>query len=158
MKDIEIYKDGFCLSTKKDRLDLKAIHTFLSQEAYWSKNIPYKIVEKAANNSLTFGIYHNGSQVAYARIISDFATFAYLCDVFVLPQWRKRGLSKWLMQTIMTHPELQGLRRWNLLTGDAHGLYKQFGWVEPAFPERWMEINDRNVYQVKQLEDEIQQQ
>jgi GNAT superfamily N-acetyltransferase len=146
MKDFIFYKDGFCISTEKAKLDLKAIHQFLSTQAYWSLNIPFSRVEKAAEHSLNFGIYFNEKQVGYARIISDFASIAYLGDVYVLPAFRGKGLSKWLMQTIMAHPELQGLRRWVLLTGDAHGLYKQFGWTAIASPEKWMEIHNKEAY------------
>jgi len=146
MKDLIVYKDGFCISTEKTKLDLETIHQFLSTQAYWCRNIPFSIVEKAASHSLTFGLYYIDQQIGYARIISDFSTVAYLADVFVLPAFRGQGLSKWLMQTIMNHPELQGLRRWILLTGDAHGLYKQFGWAAPANPEKWMEVHNKEVY------------
>jgi GNAT superfamily N-acetyltransferase len=146
MKDLIFYKDEFCISTEKAILDLEAIHQFLSTQAYWSLNIPFDRVEKAAGHSLNFGLYFKGRQVGYARIISDYATIAYLADVFVLPGFRGRGLSKWLMQTVREHPCLQGLRRWILLTGDAHGLYKQFGWAAIASPEKWMEIHNKEVY------------
>ena len=146
MKDLILYKDGFCISTEKARLDLKAIHHFLSTQAYWSLNIPFSRIEKAAAHSLNFGIYFNEQQVGYARIISDFSTIAYLGDVYVLPEFRGRGLSKWLIQTTMEHPELQGLRRWLLGTRDAHGLYQQFGWTHIANPEKWMEVHNKEVY------------
>ncbi|HMF71045.1 MAG TPA: GNAT family N-acetyltransferase [Flavitalea sp.] len=139
MDDLNIYRNDFCISTEKSKLDLTAIHHFLSTQSYWSPNIPFDTVARAAKNSLTFGIYSGKQQIGYARIISDYATVAYLGDVYVLPEFRGQGLSKWLMTTIMTHSELQGLRRWILLTGDAHGLYKQFGWTAIANPERWME-------------------
>jgi GNAT superfamily N-acetyltransferase len=103
-------------------------------------------VVTAAENSLNFGLYFNEKQIGYARIISDFSTIAYLGDVYVLPEFRGQGLSKWLMQTIQQHPNLQGLRRWILLTGDAHGLYKQFGFTEIAAPGKWMELHNKNVY------------
>jgi len=139
MADLNIYRNEFCISTEKSKLDLTAIHHFLSTQAYWSPNIPFDTVAKAAENSLTFGIYFRNRQIGYARIISDYATVAYLGDVYVLPEFRGQELSKWLIATIMTHSELQGLRRWILLTGDAHGLYKQFGWTGIANPEKWME-------------------
>ena len=146
MNNPDIYKDGFCISTDKTKLDLKAVHHFLSTQSYWCLNIPYEKVEQAAANSLCFGLYHNEQQIGYARIITDYATVAYLGDVYVLPAYRGHGLSKWLMQTIMAHPQLQGLRRWILATKDAHGLYKQFGWVPLANPEKWMEVHNSNAY------------
>ena len=146
LNDRSYYKDGFCISTDKARLDINAIHHFLSTQAYWSLNIPLSRVEKAIEFSLTFGLYCKERQIGFARIISDYSTMAYLADVYVLPEFRGRGLSKWLMQTIMAYPELQGLRRWILSTADAHGLYKQSGWLPVAYPERWMEVFDREVY------------
>ena len=146
MQNITIYKDGFCISTNKSRLDIPAIHNFLSNEAYWSQGIPFETVKKSIDHSLNFGLYHNEQQIGFARIISDFSTIAYLGDVYVLPEFRGRGLSKWLMETITSFPELQGLRRWILLTGDAHGLYKQFGWKDISNPERWMELHNKDVY------------
>ncbi len=140
------YKDGFCISTEKARLDLKAIHHFLSTEAYWCLNIPFSRVEGAIEHSLNFGLYFREKQIGFARVISDFSSIAYVGDVYVLPEYRGKGLSKWLMQTIMAYPELQGLRRWILSTADAHGLYKQFGWEPVANPERWMEVHRREVY------------
>jgi len=141
MKYRTVYKDGFCISTDPARLDVPAIHHFLSTEAYWSKNIPLDRVKKSIANSLNFGIYFEEKQIGYARIISDYSSIAYLGDVYVLPEFRGRGLSKWLMLTIMDYPELQGLRRWILSTADAHGLYKQSGWKPVAYPERWMEVH-----------------
>ena len=146
MQNITIYKDGFCISTNKSRLDIPAIHHFLSTEAYWSLGIPFETVKKSIDHSLNFGLYHIEQQIGFARIISDFSTIAYLGDVYVLPEFRGRGLSKWLMETITSFPELQGLRRWILLTGDAHGLYKQFGWKDISNPERWMELHNKDVY------------
>jgi N-acetylglutamate synthase-like GNAT family acetyltransferase len=147
MKDLTIENEGFCISTVKAQLDLEVIHKFLSEKAYWSRNIPFDKVKEAVNNSLNFGLYDREKLIGYARIISDFSTIAYLGDVFILPEYRGRGLSKWLMATIMSHPNLQGLRRWILLTGDAHGLYKQFGWTEISNPSVWMEIHDKHIYQ-----------
>jgi len=140
------YKDGFCISTEQARLDLCAIHHFLSTQAYWSQNIPFSRVETAVAHSLCFGLYQKEEQIGFARIVSDFSSMAYLADVYVVPEFRGLGLSKWLMQTIIDYPELQGLRRWILSTKDAHGLYKQFGWEPVAYPERWMEIHDPEVY------------
>jgi GNAT superfamily N-acetyltransferase len=136
----------FFVSTDKTKLDVKIIHQFLSTEAYWSKNIPYSTVEESISNSLCFGIYNNQTQAGFARVISDYATFAYLCDVFILPEYRGNNLSKMLMQEVMNHAQLQGLRRWMLGTADAHGLYSQFGWTPVGVPERWMEVHNKNVY------------
>jgi len=138
---MEVYQDDFCISTDQRRLDLAAVHHFLSTQAYWCLNIPFERVRKAAEQSLNFSLFDGeGRQIGYARVISDRSTIAYLGDVYVLPEWRGRGLSKWLIGTVMRHPELQGLRRWILLTGDAHGLYRQFGWKDIGHPERWMEV------------------
>ena len=146
VEDIIVYKDDYCISTDKSKLDLIAMHNFLSTQTYWCLNIPFERVKKASENSLNFGLYYNNKQIGYARIVSDFSTVAYLADVYVLPEHRGKGLSKWMMNTIMTHPELQGLRRWMLLTADAHGLYKQFGWKEIANPDRYMEIHNKDIY------------
>ena len=146
MEHLTVYKDTFCISTDPAKLNLQVIHGFLSTAAYWSLNIPFEKVKKAAEHSLVFGLYHGEQQAGYARIISDYTSFAYLADVFVLPEYRGKGLSKWMMQTISAHPELQGLRRWVLATKDAHGLYSQFGFTAMAIPGRWMERHDKNVY------------
>lgn len=146
MKDITLYKDEFCISTDKTRLDIDSIHVFLSTKAYWSLHIPREKVERSIQNSLCFGVYQDKKQVGFARVISDFSTIAYLGDVYILEEYRGKGLSKWLMETIMVHPGLQGLRRWILLTGDAHGLYRQFGWTDLADPSKWMELHHKNVY------------
>lgn len=147
MQDISITREGYCITTDKARLDLQAVHQYLSQESYWSLNIPYERVEKAAQHSLTFAVLHGDTQVGYARIISDYSSFAYLADVYILESHRGQGLSKWLMETIMGHPEVQGLRRWLLATRDAHGLYAQYGWKTVANPDVWMEVHNPNVYQ-----------
>jgi GNAT superfamily N-acetyltransferase len=138
---MEVYNDGFCISDEFSRMDLAAVHHFLSTQAYWCLNIPFGTVKKAAENSINFSLFdREGKQIGYARVISDRATIAYLGDVYVLPEWRGKGLSKWLIRTVMQHPELQGLRRWILLTRDAHGLYRQNGWKDIVGPERWMEV------------------
>lgn len=146
MKEINIYKDEFCISTDKTKLDIDSIHEFLSNKAYWSLNIPKDRVQISLQNSLCFGVYHNEQQIGLARVITDFSTIAYLGDVYILEAYRGMGLSKWLMQTIMSYPDLQGLRRWILLTGDAHGLYRQFGWTDIADPTKWMEHHNKDVY------------
>ena len=116
----------FVVSDSRQELDIDTIHAFLS-ETYWAHGIPRSIVEKAVANSLCFGLYHNGEQVGFARAITDRATFAYLADVFILPDYRGHGLGKWLLACILEHPDLQGLRRLLLATSDAHGLYGRYG-------------------------------
>ena len=146
MKEVNATKGEYSISTDKKLLDLNLVHHFLANESYWSKNIPFEIVKTAAENSLTFGIYLNKKQVGYARIITDYATIAYLGDVFILNEHRGLGLSKWLMEQIHAHPNLQGLRRWVLLTADAHALYKKFGWTEIANPDRYLEKVVKDIY------------
>ena len=140
MNETVFISKGFKISTDKDLLDLEMIYNYLSNESYWSKGITAERVHTSIENSLSFGIYKNDKQIGFARVITDKATFAYLCDVFILPGFRKQGLSKWLLQTILAHPELQGLRRWLLATADAHRLYNQFGFMPLTSPERWMGI------------------
>lgn len=139
---IEVKKDNFTISTDPSRLDADAIVDMLAR-AYWAKGRPRERTEHALANSLVFGIYHGEKQVGLARIVSDYAVFAYLCDVFIHEDYRGHGLGKWLMETIHAHPDLQGLRRWVLATHDAHGLYKQYGWTPLANPNNWMEILNR---------------
>jgi len=140
MNDAVFRKKGFSISTDKNLLDFEMIYHYLDGDSYWSQGIPRDKLRKAIENSICFGVYNGNKQVGLARVVTDEATFAYLCDVFILPGYRGIGLSKWLMQTIIAHPELQGLRRWSLGTGDAHGLYKQFGFTPVSRPEIWMEI------------------
>ena len=135
----------FLLSDDPALLDVRVIHAFL-RESYWAAGIPREVVERSIRGSLCFGIYEGQSQVGFARCVTDRATFAYLADVFVLPSHRGRGLSKWLMRSIAAHPDLQGLRRWNLATRDAHGLYAQHGFTPVQNPERYMEKLDPEVY------------
>lgn len=141
-----VTQDRFTISTDKDKLDLEAIHKFLSEESYWARERTLEQTKTAVQNSICFGIYHDGRQVGFARVVSDMATFAYVGDVYVMEEFRGRGLSKWLMKTIVEHPELQGLRRWVLATRDAHGLYRQFEFAELRHPERWMEKTAPNAY------------
>ena len=136
---------NYTISTDKEKLQIEVIHGFLSN-SYWAKNIPIEIVKRAVKNALCFGIYLDNQQVGFARVISDFTTFAYLADVFVLEEHRGKGLSKKLMQQIMAHPDLQGLRRFCLGTRDAHKLYEQFGFSIIKKPELWMEIKHENFY------------
>ncbi|MBO9632624.1 MAG: GNAT family N-acetyltransferase [Chitinophagaceae bacterium] len=139
------HKDNFTISTSKDRLDIGYIQTKLSQ-TYWATDIPRSVVERSIQHSLCFGVYADGHQIGFARMITDSATFAYLCDVFIDEDFRGRGISKWMMSVIMDHPDLQGLRRMMLGTKDAHGLYRQYGFNELAAPDRWMEINVPGIY------------
>ena len=136
---IESQRESFTISTDPSRLDVDAIADMLSR-AYWAKGRPRQKLEHALQNSLVFGLYDGDRQIGLARVISDYAIFAYLCDVFIHEDYRSRGLGKWLMATVMSHSNLQGLRRWTLATTDAHGLYRQFGWAALDHPERWMEI------------------
>jgi len=135
----------FEISTDPARIDLAVVHAFLTS-SYWAAGIPLETVERSIRNSLCFGIYTGNRQVGFARVITDRATFAYLGDVFVLPEYRGQGLAKWMMECIVAHPELQGLRRWSLLTRDAHDLYSQFGFTELKSPQRWMERHNAEIY------------
>jgi GNAT superfamily N-acetyltransferase len=147
MQILTITNGDFSITTDKTKLQIKVIHDFLAYESYWAKDIPLEYVERAIENSLCFGVFYKNEQVGLARIVSDYTTFAYLCDVFILEKQRGQGLSKWLVETIMAHPNLQGLRRWVLLTADAHELYKKYGWQNIAAPERYLEIRNIEVYQ-----------
>jgi len=138
-------RDGLTISTDPARIDRALVHAFLSG-SYWASGIPREIVDRSIENALCFGVYEENRQVGFARVISDLATFAYLADVFVLPSHRGRGLAKWLMEAILAHPKLQGLRRWMIVTRDAHGLYRQVGFTELAHPERLMEIVRSEIY------------
>lgn len=141
-----IHKGEFTIDTNKDRLDLPMIHGFLSEESYWATTRTPEQTKTAIENSICFGLYHGNRQIGFARVVTDEATFAYVGDVFVLTDYRGQGLSKWLMQVIVDHPELQGLRRWVLATKDAHGLYERFDFAELRHPERWMEKTAPNAY------------
>ena len=136
----------FVISTDRARLQLDAIHKFLSEESYWARERTRRQTETAIKNSLPFGVYKGENQIGFARVVTDYATFAYLGDVYILPEFRGRGLSKWLMETILIHPELQNFRRWILATKDAHALYEKFGFSGLKFPERWMEKTAPNAY------------
>lgn len=138
--------DEYEISTDTRRLDVGMIHHFLSEESYWSLGIPRATVERAIQNSLCFGAYRENEQVGFARVVTDRSTFALLADVFVLKDHRGKGLSKRLMQCVVEHEDLQGLRRWLLLTSDAHGLYKQYGFKELGNPARFMEILRADIY------------
>ncbi|RYZ30879.1 MAG: N-acetyltransferase [Chitinophagaceae bacterium] len=142
---MEWTKDDFSISTSKDKLDIAFIHAFLSG-SYWAENIPLDVVERSITGSLCFGVYNQDKQIGFARVVTDEATFAYLCDVFIDEAYRGKGLSKWLMEVILAYPALQGLRRFMLATRDAHGLYKQFGFTELTFTDRWMHKHKPNAY------------
>jgi len=142
---IELVRGEYLISTDRSRIDVAAVHAFLSQ-SYWSPGIPEDVVRRGIAGAVCFGMYHGHAQVGFARVITDQATYAYLADVYVLEAHRGRGLAKWLMEVIMSHPALQGLRRFALSTRDAHALYRQFGFEVVANPERQMEIMRRTIY------------
>jgi GNAT superfamily N-acetyltransferase len=143
-------RTDFEISTDPTRIDLDVTQQFLSTEAYWSQGVPRDIVQRAVAGSIVFGVYHRTAtgweQVGMARVVSDRATFAWVCDVFVLDSFRGHGLGKWLMECVAAHPELQGLRRWMLATRDAQGLYKQTGFTELHDPSRFMEKWVPDIY------------
>jgi ribosomal protein S18 acetylase RimI-like enzyme len=135
----------FTISTDRSRLDLTAIHAFVST-SYWAAGIPLEVVRRSINHSLCFGVYKGERQVGFARAITDQATFAYLADVYILEEYRGRGLARWLLECILGDPALQGLRRFTLVTRDAHDLYRKLGFREVAEPSTYMEILVRNPY------------
>lgn len=137
---------AYLISTDRARLDLDAIYAYLSGESYWARGRSRERVVRGIENSLPFGVYRDGAQVGFARVVTDYATFAYLGDVFILPEYRGQGLSKWLMETIVDHPRLQGFRRWILATKDAHALYEKYGFTALKHPDRWMERAAPNAY------------
>ena len=136
----------FIISTDRNRLQIDAIYKFLSEESYWAKERTREQTIRAIKNSLPFGVYKGENQIGFARVVTDYATFAYLGDVYILEEFRGKGLSKWLMEVIIDHPDLQGFRRWVLATKDAHTLYEKFGFTRLKFPERWMEKAAPNAY------------
>ena len=139
---------SYTITDDPGRLDLKAMHAYL-RRAYWSEEIPIEVVQRAARSSLCIGAYDAaGAQVGLTRLISDYATFCYVCDVYVLEEHRGRGLSKAMMAMAMEHPKLQGLRRWSLVTKDAHGLYRQYGFVAPSHIDRYMERTAPDIYKL----------
>ncbi len=141
----EWHQGSYVVSTDKDRLDLAMVHGFLTT-AYWSPGIPRDLIERAIDHSVIFGLYEAHRQIGFARVVTDRATFAYVCDVFVLETFRGRGLGTWLMEVVMAHPDLQGLRRWILATRDAHGLYRKVGFTELSQPDRLMERVVPDIY------------
>ncbi len=139
MSGTEWRRGEYLISTDKSRLNVEIVHEFL-KNSYWAPGIPDEIVRRSVENSLAFGVYTGGEQVGFARVVTDYATFAYLADVFVLEAHRGRGLAKWMIEVIISHPRLQGLRRWMLATRDAHELYRRYGFTELERPEIFMEI------------------
>jgi GNAT superfamily N-acetyltransferase len=147
MKTKQEWQNGdFIISADRKRLQIDAIHKFLTEESYWAKERTREQTETAIKNSLCFGVYRGENQIGFARVVSDYATFAYLGDVYIIEEFRGKGLSKWLMETLINYPDLQGLRRWILATRDAHALYEKFGFTELKHPTRWMEKPAPNAY------------
>jgi len=144
-----ITDEAYSISTNIDELDMEMIQKYLSEKSYWAQHIPLELVKQSIENSLNFGIFHETKQIGFARLITDKTTMAYLCDVFIIEAYQKKGLSSWLMETIMNHHELQGLKLWILLTSSADWLYKKHGFKQPEKPELYMEkrniIDYRNV-------------
>ncbi|MGZ3777409.1 MAG: GNAT family N-acetyltransferase [Mucilaginibacter sp.] len=140
MNDQAFLDKGYSISTDKSDIDFDRVYHYLEHDSYWAKGVTAERLRRAIENSMCFVILKQNELAGFTRLVTDKATFAYICDVFVLEEHRRLGLSKWLMQTIMQHPELQGLRRWSLATADAHGLYEQVGFVPLSKPENWMEI------------------
>ncbi|BCL38901.1 GNAT family N-acetyltransferase [Nostoc sp. MS1] len=144
-------RDDYHISTDVNQLDVGVVHQFLAS-SYWAKDLPLEVLQRSLKNSLIFGLYKENEQIGLARVITDYATFAYIADVFVLAPYRRQGLGKWLIETIVSHPELQGLRRWLLATKDAHEFYRQFGFTELNNPARFMEKWNPNIYQHNRAE------
>ena len=142
---MDFAKDRFNISTEKERMDIDLIHSFLTR-SYWAEGISKEVVRRSIEGALCFGVFENDKQVGFARMITDRATFAYLADVFIIEEYRGLGLSKWLMEFIMSYPDLQGLRRMILATRDAHELYKKFGFTPLNNVDRWMHIHYTDVY------------
>jgi N-acetylglutamate synthase-like GNAT family acetyltransferase len=147
MKIIEINFDQFSITTDKTKMDVGAIHDYLSNYSGWSNNIPLELVKHSVENSLNFGLFYNNKQIGFARIISDFSTIAYLGDIYVLEEFRGQGLSKKLMDVVISHPNLQNLRRWILLTSTADWLYEKYGFNKLPNPDLYMELYNPNVYE-----------
>jgi GNAT superfamily N-acetyltransferase len=138
----EWQRGEYLISTDQGRLEVAVVHEYLSHQSYWATGRTLETVERSIENSLAFGLYKGERQIGFARVITDYATFAWLADVFVLEEFRGAGLGKWLIETIVSYPELQAMRRWVLATKDAHELYRQYGFHELKRPERWMELHD----------------
>jgi len=145
---MEVHKEGYTITTDKSKIDTNYVHRFLST-TYWAEGIPLQVVEQSINGSLCFVVLYGEKQIGFARVITDEATFAYLADVFIGEDFRHKGLAKWLVQTILNYPSLQGLRRFMLATKDAHALYAQAGFTSLPIPERWMQLHFPDVYKNK---------
>ena len=138
-------REGFAITTETSFFNVEFVHSFLSK-SYWAEDIPIETVQRSIDNSLSFVVFHLGRQIGFARVITDKTTFPYVTHIFIDEAYRGQGLSKWLMEEIMAHEDLQGLRRFMLATRDAHGLYRQFGFSDLTFPERWMQIHKPGIY------------
>lgn len=132
-------RDGFTISTDKNSLDIEFIYNFLVNESYWARGRTPESVQRSIDNSLNFGVYDGSRQIGFARVVTDFSTFAWLADVFIINEYRGKGLGVWLIEVITSHPKLQDFRRWLLATRDAHGLYRRVGFTELCEPSQWME-------------------
>ena len=143
MSDLSIPNEwrrgDFVISTDRPRLQLNFIHDFLASSSYWAKGRSLEVVQRSIENSLNFGVFKGDEQVGFARVVTDYATFAWLADVFIVEKYRGEGLGVWLIEVITSHPRLQGFRRWLLATRDAHELYRRFGFTEITELKRWME-------------------
>lgn len=139
MKPEELHRDGYCISTDKSKIDVPLVHEWLSQRSYWAKGRPLDVVRSSIENSLCFGVYKSDQQIGFARVVTDYATFSWLCDVFIVENYRGRGLGKRLVAAIVEHPKLQDVKRFLLATSDAHQLYAQYGGFEPLpMTGKWM--------------------
>ena len=139
----------YVICTDRDRLNLATIHDYLSRKSYWAKGRTMEQVQRSIANSLNFGLFHGREQVGFARVVTDYATFAWLADVFILEAHRGEGLSKWLIEVVVAHPALQGLRRWMLATRDAHGLYRRYGFKHLEVPTRWLEkLEEKKITEI----------
>jgi GNAT superfamily N-acetyltransferase len=136
--NMEFHKDTYTVSTDKSRLDVAVIHDFLASRSYWSPGIALSVVQRGIENSLCFGLYGRDVQVGFARVVTDYTVIAYLLDVFILEPYRGQGLGKWLLECVISHPELRNVRRWMLATRDAHGLYARYGFQPLSQPEVYM--------------------
>ena len=147
----ESEREGFLISTDREKINLEFVHHYLSGESYWASQIPFETVQKSIAGSLCFGIYEGERQVGFARVITDLATYGYLADVFIAEDYRGRSLGTWLIQSIMSHPELQGFRIWQLATRDAHGLYAKLGFGPLEDPGRIMSKKDPEIYKKSRI-------
>ncbi len=146
MRYPDITEGSYSLTADRDRIDVDAVHAFLTR-SFWARGISRELVAKSVRHSLCFGVFKGREQVAFARVVTDYSTYAYLCDVYVLEEHRGHGLSKRMMQFVMEHPDLRGVRRFQLVTRDAHGLYRRFGFKPPVNPERHLEIFRDGMYE-----------